>query len=198
MTEGEITLARIECVFVLGGGELGDDPWAGFAYWYEGPHHWAPDADYPTDVKCEACNGAGEVDEPSGADDDADPGPFECRTCEGLGNVSVEYRTVIVDEMYGRADTPTGWERVDAYHSSGESECWWDGPGTDDEHVEAREARQQRAKQRQRQQYEGTVPTPAEAAQAEEDEESCCKLCDDDGFVYIGDGWFEVVYRRAA
>ena len=47
------------------------------------------------------------------------------------------------------------------YTSSGESECWWCGPGT-----------------------------------GNEGDQSECKLCEGDGYVYLGDGWREVVYRR--
>jgi len=41
------------------------------------------------------------------------------------------YRTVIIQELWGKVATPEGWERHDAYTSSGEGECRWCGDGTE-------------------------------------------------------------------
>lgn len=77
-----------------------------------------------------------------------------------------EYRTAFVDELLGRAPTPEGWERVMAYAHSGEAPCPWQGCDL---------------------------------------REEVCSLCEceaiqgrhpSDGWLYIGDGWREVVYRR--
>jgi hypothetical protein len=41
MTKQEIERQQVEYVFGLTGGELADESWAGFAYWYEGVPEWA-------------------------------------------------------------------------------------------------------------------------------------------------------------
>lgn len=77
------------------------------------------------------------------------------------------FRTAIVCELFGQAKTPEGWERVGSFTSSGERECSW--------------------------------------RTAEDLEYERCPLCEekiknkkhpDEGFVYLGDGWYEVVYRQ--
>lgn len=75
------------------------------------------------------------------------------------------------------------WEVIAFYSStSGETGCGWCGAGCDKEYVEAREARVKRR--------ELGIDVP-------EDEENMCPLCEDSGYIYIGSGWAEVVYRKA-
>lgn len=78
----------------------------------------------------------------------------------------VEYRTVLICEMYGEHDTPNGWRRLNTYRSSGEADCWWCGDGTD---------------------Y---------VSEHKGEHDPKCKLCEGSGYVYLGDGWGEVVYKR--
>lgn len=77
-----------------------------------------------------------------------------------------EYRTAFVDELLGRAPTPEGWERVASFSHSGEAPCPWQGCDLGEE---------------------------------------VCSLCEQiaesarhpyEGWLYIGDGWREVIYRR--
>mgnify|MGYP001606612710 CR=1 FL=1 len=94
MDEAQIERQRIEMVFGLTGGELGNEPWTytadgvdtAFPYWYDG----APDYVERHDVS-----------------------DLHCR----------EYRTAVVDELCGLSDTPNGWERRMRFASSGETEC---------------------------------------------------------------------------
>lgn len=41
--EEQLDRARCACLFGIDEGELGDEPWEGFAYWYEGVPEWAAD-----------------------------------------------------------------------------------------------------------------------------------------------------------
>lgn len=134
MTEEELEAERIMCVFGLGGGELSDEPWDGVCkYWYEGVPEYAEEFG-------SARYGSYDTDED--------------------GNLW-EYRTALLNELYGYFDTPPGWERLARYNNSGERDCWWCGPGT-----------------------------------GNEDERDGCLLCEGDGYVYLGEGWGEVVFRR--
>lgn len=87
------------------------------------------------------------------------------------GDTTHEYRTVVRDVTFGPPPEYTldGWERVKVYSNSGEVECPYRqvNPG---EEVQAA----------------GTDP---------------CPLCEEPldqphMYVYIGDGWAEVIYRR--
>lgn len=77
-----------------------------------------------------------------------------------------EYRTAFACELFGQVETPEGWERVIAFAHSGEAPCPWQGCDL---------------------------------------REEVCSLCEQvaesarhpyEGWLYIGDGWREVVYRR--
>lgn len=79
-----------------------------------------------------------------------------------------EYRTAFVDELLGHVPTPEGWERVESYAHSGEGSC------------------------------------PYQGCDLGEDV-AACPLCEwevskgyhpYEGWLFIGDGWNEVVYRR--
>jgi hypothetical protein len=77
-------------------------------------------------------------------------------------------RTAIIDCLFGVPDPPEGWRQVASFTSSGERECWWCAAGPVDD---------------------GNASGNGVAKTA-------CPLCEGDDFVYIGDGWREVVYRR--
>lgn len=77
-----------------------------------------------------------------------------------------EYRTVFVDELLGRAPTPDGWKRVASFSHSGEGPCPWQGTNLSEE----------------------------VCSLCEHEAESGRHPCE--GWIYIGDGWREVVYRR--
>lgn len=80
-----------------------------------------------------------------------------------------EYRTAILNEVYGIAETPEGWERLASWSSSGERECPYQG----------------------QEELQGATQ---------------CYLCEEpvgldgqhpnEGWLYIGEGWGEVLYRR--
>lgn len=73
-----------------------------------------------------------------------------------------------------------GWELVRSFSTSGETECWRCGPGTDwDGSEEQDQARQEQ-------------PCTNTGYRGDPD----CKLCEGSGYVYIGDGWAEAVYRQ--
>lgn len=78
-----------------------------------------------------------------------------------------ELRTAIVCELFGQVSTPEGWERVQAWTSSGEAQCW---------HCEG----------------SGRV-VHGEGAMSHEGD---CATCEGGGYVYLGEGWREVVFRR--
>lgn len=103
-------------------------------------------------------------------------GQDECPECNGHG--SYEVRTVIADCLYGEPTLPAGWTKVQMFISSGEAECGHCGPGTEWDGSEAQ-----------------TKATPDSATGYKGDK--ACKLCEGSGYVYIGDGWAEVVIRRA-
>lgn len=88
---------QIEVVFGLGGGELADPPDPQF------PDEWDGVFAYWYEGPPEYC-----------ARDYAD-------------HWDREYRTAIVYELFGRAATPDGWERVAYFVSSGENDCWCEG-----------------------------------------------------------------------
>lgn len=44
MDSAEVERERIECLFGLGGGELEDEPWGEYAYWYEGSPEYVASA----------------------------------------------------------------------------------------------------------------------------------------------------------
>jgi hypothetical protein len=153
----QIRRSQIEIVFALGGGELHvphdqfPDPWVGLIeFWYLGAPNYAEELKGAKRITCPACGGTGEHDHDDG----------DCAGCDGAGTVTMEMRTAIQDCLFGFPDPPEGWERIAAYRSTGEAECWACGAGGEGE------------------------PDPA------------CQLCDGGGFVYLGDGWHEVVYRR--
>lgn len=65
--------------------------------------------------------------------------------------------TVAACELYGEVEAPPGWERVNAFSTSGETLCPWCGDNSINEG---------------------------------------CLLCEGDGYVYIGDGWREIVFAK--
>lgn len=160
---------RLECLFSLGGGELNDkgDPWGTARHWYEGPPEFA-NRDHQ--------------------------------------EAEYIYRTVLADVMFGFPDPPErGWEQVAIYHSSGERECWHCGHGTDWDGSEDQEAA-----------LEVCDVCDGHGTQNQESGEPCyrckgtgraantntmyrgnpdCRLCEGDGYIYLGDGWAELVYR---
>lgn len=73
------------------------------------------------------------------------------------------------------------WDLYETYRTSGETACPWDGDGAEDE---LETARKERVERRER-----GLSVPA-------DEENRCPLCEDDGYIYIGDGWYEAVYLK--
>lgn len=90
---------------------------------------------------------------------------MELLGCRGsLCDGTHEYRTIVSDETWGPRYTPIGWERVEAYFSSGETEC--------------------RCKYERETGEDTGKPDPD------------CPLCEGNGYIYIGDGMAEVVYRR--
>ncbi len=78
-----------------------------------------------------------------------------------------EVRTAIVCCIFGHPAPPDGWRQVATYSSSGEAPCWCSGADDHDE------------------------------GDGDYDDAEGCKLCDGDGYVFLGDGWAEVVYVRA-
>lgn len=86
---------------------------------------------------------------------------------------TAEYRTVVRDEMFGQvpetvADMDGTWDVVARFSSSGECEC----PGRRDDGQFARE-----------------MPVPCPYCEIGEEDK-------DHGYIYIGDGWAEIVYRK--
>lgn len=178
MTEEQIERQQIENVFRLGGGELHEpnaefpDEWDGIiAYWYEGAPDYAEELNDCDTVECEACKGNGfledEVDQP------------DCELCDGSGSHYHTVRTAIIQALWGFPEPPKGYEQIGSFTTSGESECWWCGPGTDwdgcEEQSEAREK----------------DPITNTGYRGKPD----CPLCEGGGHVYIGDGYAEVIYR---
>ena len=113
-------------------------------------------------------------------------GPPEYATADGLDGLDLdddsEYRTALVCCLFGAPPAPDGWSVAGSYTTSGEADCWWCGPGTDwDGSDEQDRVRGETATTNTH--YRGKVD---------------CPLCEGDGWVYLGDGWAEVVYRRDA
>lgn len=77
-----------------------------------------------------------------------------------------EYRTAFVCELFGQVETPEGWERVMAFAHSGEGPCPLQGCDL------------------------GAESCPFCECEAEQGRHPS------DGWLFIGDGWREVVYRR--
>jgi len=178
-TEPNIDLdrERVACVFGLGGGELHvpderfPDEWdgpGGIAYWYAGPPDYATDLKDAEFIHCPACGGSG-------------PDLDDCDECHGDGAEYRPVRTALLDCVFGFPEAPEGWERIASFSSSGEASCWWCGPGTDWDGSDEQELARIREPVTNTC-YRGN-PT--------------CKLCEGGGYVYIGDGWHEVVYRHA-
>lgn len=88
-----------------------------------------------------------------------------------------EYRTAIQDCMYGQPDVPVGWKLIAQFRSSGERECWWCRPGTDWD------------------KSEDQAQTPGGTNTGYRGDPKC-QLCEGSGYVYLGDGMCELVYRR--
>lgn len=168
--EATIERMRTECVFGLGGGELGGEAWGGYAYWFEGVPDYAR-GDFPWEEDCPDCTGG--VHDMGGKE-------LGCPTCDGRARIDAKYRTCIY-YMTAKEDLHGGaWRLVATFRSSGERECWFDGPGCDDYLVTDREARETRRT--------AGLAVP-------QDEENRCPLCEDSGSIYLGDGWGEAVYR---
>ena len=114
---------RVECVFGLTGGELSDEQWQGYIYWYQGiPDYMEPPKDLYTS--------------------------------------GVEYRTLVADCLFGMPEIKHGWELIEAFSNSGETEC------------------------------------PCKSEEGAREADDVCPLCGGDRIIYIGDGWWEIVFRR--
>ena len=177
----DIERMQVEVVFGLGGGELAGPPssefpdeWDSIQFWYEGVPSYTSEFEDKDRETCKACNGDGYMGLHEDEDED------ECPECNGDGDFDYELRTMLVCRMYGREDVPEGWEELGNFRNSGEAECWHCGPGTDWEGSE---------KQKLAREKEPNTNTCYRG-------DPSCKLCKGGGYVYIGDGWFEVVYRK--
>ncbi len=178
LTEEQIERMQTENVFCLGGDELHEanaefpDEWDGIvAHWYEGPPEYAEELQDCDSVECETCKGLGfienEEDQPN------------CDDCDGSGSHYHTVRTAIVHALRGFPEPPKGYEQIGSFMSSGESECWWCGPGTDWDGSEE----QSNARTQDPETNTGYRGKPS------------CPLCEGSGYVYIGDGHAEVIYR---
>lgn len=169
----------VEAVFALGGGELADEPW----------EPWVASDATEADIAWSARTGI----QPKlserwtfryhydGVPEYAD-GDFADR--HGFG---VDYCTVVRDCMFGELpevlhDRGSTWHRVASYQSSGEMECPRGHDGVPGAIVGAEPWRAE---------WKGERPL---------EDPDRCPLCEEErgqphGYVYIGDGWCEVVYR---
>ena len=91
---------EVENVFGLGGGELADEPWAGYAYWYDGAPEYASESDLGVH-----------------------PYEGELRTVIVAGG---GYLSPPKDELEADGET---WELITSFTSSGEADCWVCGAG---------------------------------------------------------------------
>jgi hypothetical protein len=95
---------QVEAVFHLGGGELEDEPWGGYAYWYEGaPEYAADDVDQDSGTyRTVIVDGGGYLSQPKETITDADghwklvntyvsSGETDCTVCgSGMGDLFTE------------------------------------------------------------------------------------------------------------
>lgn len=169
------TKEQIAEVFALGGGELADEPW----------DCHAQDPVYGERARRFAFWYEGP---PEYAHDEF-PDRFPAGSFFPDRSNDASYRTVILDCMFGlpqevlteEVETDDGvetrvWRRVAHFTNSGEAEC----PG--------------------RHKDDGALVTEDEVVTVYETELARCPLCDQSlgnphEFIYIGDGWAEVVYR---
>jgi len=176
MTAEELRIerAQIENVFCLGGGELETEPWQFKTEDGEESsfRYWYQESpDY-----CERT-------EKKSWEWDSD------------GNFH-ETRTVIYCALYGGPDLPAGWEKVAEYRTSGEADCWHDGPGCDDSNVKARERREADRETYRTRLIEDKTPHGSPEWEKFHAWPDMCELCEDSGNVYIGDGYGEFVFRK--
>lgn len=88
-----------------------------------------------------------------------------------------EARTALLYCLFGFPEAPVSWTQVASFSSSCERECLWCGPGTDwDGTVEQEGARE-------------ADPITATGYRGRPE----CPLCEGDGYVYLCEGWCEVV-----
>ena len=158
---------QVEIVFGLTGGELSDTPDPGFPFTYW--YDGAPEYLERRLVETVEWCACHNTDNSE-----------DCSECNGRGYY--ELRTTVVCCLYGYPTVPEGWEQVPmVFGSSGEAGCLHCGPGSD---------------------WDGSAPqTQAKASNSITNTgyrgNPECKLCEGSGYVYLGDGWCEIVYRRA-
>lgn len=180
MDEAQIEREQIAQVFGLTGGDLHEanpkypDEWDGkIKYWYNGRPDYATDLGEPEFEDCTHCDGTGY--EP-GSDDDY------CSVCEGAGRFDHEVRTAVLFCLWGVPEAPEGWVQIGMYSSSGEVECMNCGPGTDWDGS--------------RDQKIAEIDNPGGTNTCYQGKPDC-PLCEGSGYIYIGDGYAEVVYQTA-
>lgn len=158
----------VEQVFRLTGGELSDEPW----------EPWVPSEMVPDPFDFEY---ATEGSKRTTFRYWYDGLPDYVGRREFPDQYDASYRTVVDCEMYGESpavvyEAGVAWHKVAVYRSSGETEC----PGQHED--------------------EGNVVTTEQRLCGTEDGPGRCTLCEEPvgeehGYIYLGDGWSEVVYR---
>ncbi len=91
-----------------------------------------------------------------------------------------DVRTIVACLLYGDLEVPEGWEEVTRFASSGETECPDCGLSSEWNESPAQELARKK------------TPLTNTGYRGNPD----CPLCEGGGYIYIGEGWYEITLRH--